>query len=184
MRRASLGPGERVGASCQHLQLRAKQLVEQHIAVEFVIHISLGDRARQDQFAGDAQACAGCGGQARMVGLHAADSNDRINAGLLRRPDMEFEFAQFVAATAQQHVIVALEKQANSPRPQAQQLFEAFGSLNGRGALQKVCSRKCAQGFVQLGLHRWRLADVYQSDSREKVTRDKRIASHYTLNLM
>jgi hypothetical protein len=55
---------------------------------------------------------------------------------------MEFEFAQFVTATANQHMIVALEKQADSLRLQTQQVFEAFGALNGRGPLQEVGPRK------------------------------------------
>ena len=80
-----------------------------------------------------------------MVGLNAAHGDHRVDSGRQRCADMEFEFAQFVTATANQHMIVALEKQADSLRLQAQQLFEAFGALNGRGALQEVCPRKRTQ---------------------------------------
>jgi hypothetical protein len=62
---------------------------------------------------------------------------------------MKLELAQFVAATADQHVIVALEKQANPLRLEAQQLFKAFSPLNRGGTLQQVCSRKRTQQLVQ-----------------------------------
>ncbi|MNR39397.1 hypothetical protein D3C85_1576050 [compost metagenome] len=80
-----------------------------------------------------------------MVGLETAHGNDRVDPGLQRSSEMELELAQLVATPTHQHVIVALEKQADALRLQPQQLFQALGPLNRGGPLQQICSRKRTQ---------------------------------------
>ncbi|MNH40340.1 hypothetical protein D3C79_1016530 [compost metagenome] len=80
-----------------------------------------------------------------MIGLDAAHGNDRIDSGLQCCADVEFKLAQLVAARADQHMVVAFEKQADTLLVEAQQLFESRSPLNGRGTLQQVCPRKNTQ---------------------------------------
>ena len=119
----------------QHMYPGAKQVVEQPVAVEFVVGVALGHCAAQDQFAVDALASTDRRRQPGMIGLDAAHGDDRINTVLEGCAQVKLKFAQLVAATTDQHMVIALDIQLHLLLMQTQLLFKAAGPLNRSRAL-------------------------------------------------
>ena len=104
------GLGQRIFTLAQHVHPGAKQVVEEHIAVEFVVGVALGHGTTEDQFTAQAQAGAHGGRQARVIGLDTAHRDECIDTVLQGRAEVKLQFTQFIAATTDQHMVIAFDK--------------------------------------------------------------------------
>ncbi|MNI55929.1 hypothetical protein D3C73_1109090 [compost metagenome] len=91
------------------MNLRAKQCVQQHIAVVAEVIVAAHGRGGQDQLAGEAVTGRHCSGQARVIGLKTAPGYQRVGAFGQGFAEQEFQFAQLVAAAAETGQVIALD---------------------------------------------------------------------------
>ncbi len=142
------------------MQAGTEQLVEQPITVMFVIDAGNHGRLRQHQFAGESQSGGGGGRQPGMIGLQAADGDHGVDLLAQGLAEMEFEFAQLVAATAEGHEIITLEIQPDAAGICPQDLFKAMGPLDRGRTVQQRGTRKRSEGVGKRAGHGRALGDL------------------------
>ena len=109
--------------------LGAEQSVEKRVGARRIRWCTIGDEHRvQAELGGD------CCGGARVVGLHAADRDERISAGGQRFGGDERELPDFVASETKRNRVVPL---GQDTRGCSQRFTEALKFLDGSGRAQE-----------------------------------------------
>ncbi|MNX95938.1 hypothetical protein D3C86_1282350 [compost metagenome] len=91
------------------MDLRAKQCIQQHIAVVAKVIVSAHGRGREDQLAGQAVTGRHGRGQPCMIGLKTAPGHQRVGAFGQCFTQQKLQFAQLVATTTEPGEVIAFD---------------------------------------------------------------------------
>jgi hypothetical protein len=115
-----------------------------------IFHIVARHLPAQDQFAAESGASRGSGRKTGVIRLPSADSDDRVGLFGYRVPDQELEFAQLVAATADRHVVIALDVEVDTAEVIPKNCLKSFEPLDGSWPVQERKVREASEYLTLL----------------------------------